>query len=279
MNPAIPKVPKTMQKGTLLKDILGFEAIEHLSANISMVFPEFDSSEFKSVALKGLYLLSLHERGLHIARALRQYLPDKYEDAINILINSFTPPNLKTEGLGLQVLFYHPHSFFIAQYGVDKIHNNGEDPFDISMRAIYELTKRSTSEFCIRPFIIQQQDRTIKKLKEWVSDPDPHVRRLCSEGTRSRLPWSKRIPSFINDPSPVLPILESLKNDSSLYVRRSVANHLGDIAKDHPEIAFSICERWLPKATKELRWVIRHALRYPAKKGNLKALNIRKAAA
>jgi 3-methyladenine DNA glycosylase AlkC len=108
-----------------------------------------------------------------------------------------------------------------------------------------------------------------------VSDPDPHVRRLCSEGTRPRLPWAPRIPSFIKDPTPVLSILEDLKDDENLYVRRSVANHLGDIAKDHPEVVFSICERWLVDATKEVKWLIRHALRYPAKKQNKRAIQIR----
>jgi len=126
--------------------------------------------------------------------------------------------------------------------------------------------------------VAQDQERTLTRINEWVFDPDPHVRRLCSEGTRLRLPWAPRIPAFINDPSPVLSILEALKDDKVLYVRRSVANHLGDIAKDHPEIVFAICEQWLIDATKDVKWLIRHALRYPAKKQNKIALQIRAAA-
>lgn len=278
MQPTIPKAPNTIQKGTPLKEMLGSESVGYLANNILMVFPSFDASGFKSTALTGIDPLTLHERGLHIATALRQYLPNKYEHAIEIIINSLTPPSSSTEVPSLGFLFYHPHSFFISQYGVDAAHNEGEDPFDISMNAIYELTKRSTSEFCIRPFIIKHQDRTLKRIEEWVLDPNPHVRRLCSEGTRPRLPWATRIPSFIDNPLPVLPILESLKNDESLYVRRSVANHLGDIAKDHLELVFDICQKWLPDASKELKWVIRHALRYPAKKGNAKAIKIRQTA-
>ncbi len=140
---------------------------------------------------------------------------------------------------------------------------------------MYELTKRFTSEYAIRPFLIAQQERTLAQLMQWQSDPDPHVRRLCSEGTRPRLPWAMRIPQFIQDPSPVLPILEALKHDPSLYVRRSVANHLGDIAKDHPELALTLCERYLKSANNDLRWLIRHALRHPAKKGNPSALALR----
>lgn len=146
------------------------------------------------------------------------------------------------------------------------------------MTAQYELTKRFTAEFSIRPFLIHQQDRTLQQLKDWVTDPDPHVRRLSTEGTRPRLPWARRIPAFIKDPSPALSILEALKDDSSLYVRSSVANHLGDIAKDHPDLVFDICKGWLKDASKERKWLIRHAVRHPAKKEHPKALELRKKA-
>ena len=274
----IPEAPKSIQKGVPLKNVLGLEAIDCLAQNISYVYPEFNAQEFKAIAIDNLEPLGINDRGLHIARALRKYLPKKYKNAINIILASLTPPNTETEGLGLAVLFYHPHSYFIAEYGLDEKYNEGEDPFEISMKAQYELTKRSTSEFSIRPFLNQCQERTLSRIKEWVFDPDPHVRRLCSEGTRPRLPWAPRIPAFINDPSPVLLILEALKNDEVPYVCRSVANHLGDIAKDHPEIVFGICERWLIDATKDVKWVIRHALRHPAKKQNKMALQIRAAA-
>lgn len=115
-------------------------------------------------------------------------------------------------------------------------------------------------------------------LNSWAADPDPRVRRLCSEGTRPRLPWGLRIPSLIANPQPVLPLLERLKDDPSLYVRRSVANHLGDIAKDHPEWVFQLCDRWLSGASNDRKWLIRHALRYPAKQGNAAALAIRASA-
>jgi len=274
----IPGAPKSIQKGVPLKNVLGLEAVNCLAQNILHVYPEFSAQEFKTTAIDSLEPLGINARGLHIARALRKYLPKKYKNAITIILASLTPPNTETEGLGLAVLFYHPHSYFIAEYGLDEEYNEGEDPFEISMQAQYELTKRSTSEFSIRPFLIKYQERTLARIEEWVSDPDPHVRRLCSEGTRPRLPWAPRIPAFIHDPSPALPILEALKDDKVLYVRRSVANHLGDIAKDHPEIVFSICERWLIDATQEVKWLIRHALRHPAKKQNKTALQIRAAA-
>ena len=274
----IPDAPKSIQKGVPLKNVLGIEAVDCLAQNILHVYPEFNAQEFKKAVIDNLEPLGINDRGLHIAKTLRKHLPKKYEKAVNVILASLTPPNIETEGLGLAVLFYHPHSYFVAEYGLDEKYNEGEDPFEISMKAQYELTKRSTSEFSIRPFLIQDQERTLTRINEWVFDPDPHVRRLCSEGTRPRLPWAPGIPAFINDPSPVLSILEVLKDDKVLYVRRSVANHLGDIAKDHPEIVFGICEQWLIDATKEVKWLIRHALRYPAKKQNKIALQIRAAA-
>jgi 3-methyladenine DNA glycosylase AlkC len=276
--PHIPAAPNSIQKGTPLKYILGSEAIDCLAHNILAVYPQFDERAFRRVSLAGLEPLGIMGRGQHLARALRPCLPDKYEKAIEILLASLTPPQAKTEGLGLAVLFYLPYSCFVSSYGLDPNHNGGEDPFEISMKAQYELTKRSTSEFSIRPFLIQQQDRTLSRLMDWIADSDPHIRRLCSEGTRPRLPWAPRIPAFIENPTPALPILEALKNDQSLYVRRSVANHLGDIAKNHPEMVFDICERWLNGASKEVKWLIRHALRHPAKKENRTAIRLRGAA-
>lgn len=276
--PRIPSAPNSIQKGIPLKQLLGSEAVDCLVRNILLVHPQFDEESFRRVALAGLEPLGILQRGQHLARALRQCLPDKYATAIEILLASLTPPLIRTDDLGLAVFFYLPHVCFVAEYGLDPRENGGHDPFEISMQAQYELTKRFSAEFSIRPFLIHQQKITLSRLLEWTSDPDPHVRRLCSEGTRPRLPWATRIPAFIANPDPVFPILEALKNDECLYVRRSVANHLGDIAKDHPEKVFATCERWLRGASTEVKWLIRHALRHPAKKGNTTALQLRVAA-
>ncbi len=276
--PRIPIAPKSIQKGIPLKHLLGSEAIDCLAHNILLTHPRFDEALFRRVALEGLEPLGILGRGLHLARALRQCLPEKYEKAIEILLASLTPPLIRTDDLGLAVFFYLPHVCFVAEYGLEPTGNDGHDPFEISMRAQYELTKRFSAEFSMRPFLIQQQERTLSRLLEWTSNPDPHVRRLCSEGTRPRLPWATRIPAFIGNPDPVLPILEALRHDQNLYVRRSVANHLGDIAKDHPEKVFAICERWLTGASSEVKWLIRHALRHLVKKGDSTAIQLRAAA-
>lgn len=274
----IPVAPRSIQKDNPIKFLLDTEAVDCLAHNIGLVHSAFDGHSFKSLALTNIAALGIMDRSAHIAAALKATLPAKFSEATDILLSTLTPPNVHTERLGLSVFFYLPHTRFIADYGRDPQHNAGEDPFDTAMRAQYELTRRFTAEFSIRPFLMHDFERTLNQLTLWLNDADPHVRRLCSEGCRPRLPWGARIPQLIKDPRPTLPILEALKNDPSLYVRRSVANHLGDIAKDHPALAFEVCERWLTNADKDLKWVIRHAVRHPAKQGNAQARAIRLAA-
>jgi len=271
----LPAAPHSIQKGIPLKLVLDKPAVIQLGKNLKIVSNGFNHTGFVKTVMEDIEPLALKDRGVLIAKVLREYLPNNYSRAITILLNSLTPPLKQTDNLGLSGLFYMPHVSFVALYGLDKKYNNNIDPFDTSMNAQYELTKRFSSEFSIRTFIIDQPERTFEILYKWMNDPDPHVRRLCSEGTRPRLPWAQKISSLVMDPSPSLIILEKLKDDIDLYVRRSVANHVGDIAKDNLEIALELCEGWLPNSVNELKWVVRHALRHPAKKGNTVALRIR----
>ena len=274
----LPETPNTIQKGVPLKLVLDKAAVTQLASNLKLVHSQFKNEAFVEEVLSEIVDLSLKERGAHIAVAMKRYLPGCYSDAINIILSSLTPPIADTSKLGLSGMFYLPHVSFVDKFGLDKEYNNNKDPFEVSMHAQYELTQRFSSEFSIRRFIIEQPERTFAVLYHWMNDPDPHVRRLCSEGSRPRLPWATKIAFLVEDPSPSIPILEKLKNDEDLYVRRSVANHVGDIAKDHLDIALELCENWLTNASKELKWVIRHALRHPAKKGNKEALFLREKA-
>ena len=274
----LPAAPGSIQRGSTLKDLLDREAIDCLAHNVARVYPAFDATSFQRSAHDSLEPLEILQRGHHLARVLREHLPRRYRDAVEILLLSLTPPLIETTELGLGGFFYLPHVFFVADYGLDANGNDGEDPFEASMRAQYEITRRFSAEFSMRPFLIHRPARTLERLQAWTHDPDPHVRRLCSEGARPRLPWAVRIPAFIKDPTPVLPILEALKDDPDLYVRRSVANHVGDIAKDHLELALALCTRWLSGASAGRKWVIRHALRHPAKKGIPAAMQLRQQA-
>ena len=270
--------PSTIQHGVPLKELMDRKLVSLIGQSLVNVVPNFDVRQFQNRAVRGLDKLELKERASQIAQAMAEQLPAAFDEVMPLLIKSFGPALQTTEGNGLSVFFYLPHAQFIAEYGVKS--------FESGMRANYELTQRFTAEFSVRPFLIEHRSKCLKRLSRWIKDSNPHVRRLVSEGTRPRLPWAMRLPEFQQDPQLSLPLLNALKDDSELYVRRSVANHLGDIAKDHLDVVFDVCEQWLEEVDdagdsrgENRRWIIRHALRHPAKKESERALEIRAAAA
>ena len=231
---------------------------------IARVEPRFPVEAFLAEALDGFEDLELTPRARHLADALASQLPADDERAVDILTRSLGPPIEADELTGIDAFLYLPHVFFVAEHGLGH--------WEASMRAQYELTQRFTAEYSIRAFIDHEPGRTLDRLREWTTDPSPHVRRLVSEGTRPRLPWAPRLARFIDDPAPVVELLERLKDDPALYVRRSVANNLNDIGKDHPVVLVATCRRWSANATDDRRWVIRHALRTAVKRGDRDAL-------
>ena len=270
--------PSTIQHGLPLKELMGRKLVALIAESLAQVLPEFDVKRFQARACRGLNKLELKGRALSIAHAMAEQMPSDFDALAPLLIESFGPTLQATQGNGLAPFFYFPHAHLIAAYGVSS--------FESGMKANYEITTRFTAEFSIRPFLIEHRSKCLKLLKRWAKDSNPHVRRRVSEGTRPRLPWAMRLPEFQANPQLSLPLLDLLKDDAELYVRRSVANHLGDIAKDHLEMAFDVCEAWLDEVagadiatTENRRWIVRHAVRHPAKKENLRALKIRAMAA
>ena len=249
-----------------LKNAFGPAVPKRLAETIVPVFPGFPTRAFLKEVLDGYEPLALLDRGRHIAGALARHLPQDFEAAADILVASLGPRLERTENNGMAPFFYLPHSMFVSTHGLDH--------FEPSMRALYELTQRFTAEMAIRPFIVKDSKRTLERLREWSSDPNVHVRRLVSEGTRPRLPWAMRLPEFQRDPKPVIALLQLLKDDAELYVRRSVANNLNDIGKDHPDILTNVATNWLAKASPERAWIVRHALRSAIKRGEAGALAV-----
>jgi len=247
-----------------LKDQFGPDVPMLIGREILAVCPQFDIDAFVRDSLEGYEALELKQRAQQVAQVLALYLPADFEAAVDTLIASLGSPLSNTEGNGMSPFCYWPHGIFVAEHGLDH--------FEAAMRAQYELTQRFTAEFSIRPFLEKDQERTLARLREWAFDPNPHVRRLVSEGTRPRLPWASRLRDFQRDPEPVLALLELLKDDPSLYVRRSVANNLNDIGKDHPETLIKTAQSWMVGASPERQWIVRHALRSAIKRGEAGAL-------
>ena len=242
-------------------------AIPRAIANmVQAVYPAFPQKQFLRDALDGYEALELMPRGHHLAHVLRRHLPEDFEQAIGILLASVDAPHGEGIGGSMAAFLYLPHTALVAHYGLAH--------FETSMRAQHVLTQRFTAEFSIRPFLMQHEAATLTRLRQWTDDPSEHVRRLVSEGTRPRLPWAPRLPAFQRDPAPVLALLERLKDDPALYVRRSVANNLNDIGKDHPEVLTRTTQQWLQGASVERQWIVRHALRTAIKRGEPGALAV-----
>jgi len=227
-----------------LKNLYNEPFFKSLNAAMYQAYPEFDAQKFNALIFdENWEAKELKQRMRHITESLHRCLPD-YEQAI---------PILKATSSQFSNTFTH---MFFPEYA----ELYGMKHYDISMDALEHFTQYSSSEFAIRPFIIKYPKETMQYMQVWANHENEHVRRLASEGCRPRLPWAMQLPAFVQEPSPVLTILEQLKHDESLYVRRSVANNLNDIAKDHPQIVCDTAKRWLGNNS-DTDWLVKHACR------------------
>lgn len=256
------------------KNFFGPEPIRDLARHLSRVSPTFPESDFLSHALEGLDELELKQRSTQITDALIRFLPSDYHQATQVLLDSLHPET----SFGINEMEETRTELGVAGWMVmpmaDLVSRRGMDDIDFSLEALRQMTMRSSSEFAIRAFLDQRPDTTLKTLHRWSQDPNEHVRRLVSEGSRPRLPWGMRLTGFVKDPSPVMELLEKLKDDPSEYVRRSVANNLNDIAKDHPKLVTALAQDWMRNASTDRARLIRHALRSLVKAGDTEALAV-----
>lgn len=237
-----------------------------MAENFQKQWPEFNSQGFVESASKHLHTLELKERSEQIMHAMVEYLPSDFAKAGGIILASLSPAldgdifGITSDDKGLAGWVIMPISHYIGLHG--------HAHFDLSMCLLKECTKRFSSEFGIRFFLLKLPEQTLSTMKTWAIDENRHVRRLASEGVRPRLPWTMQLPAFINDPAPVIELLDILKDDDDAYVRRSVANNLNDIAKDHPELVANIAKKWMSNASEHRKRLIRHACRTLIKQGN-----------
>jgi 3-methyladenine DNA glycosylase AlkC len=251
-----------------LKRFFSPSLVRRLAADLVRAHPAFPARPFVERATAGLARMGLLDRGRHIARALAECLPKTYPEAVAVLLRSLGPEHATDElvGAGMAPFFYLPHTLYVAEHGLEH--------FDLSMQAQYELTKRFSAEGSIRPYIAKFPERTFAILRGWAGDPNAHVRRLVSEGTRLRLPWAQRVDWLDQHPERVLQLLELLKDDPSPMVRRSVANNLNDLGKIRPDLLARTCGAWLKEAPPERRELVEHALRSAVKRGEPGALGL-----
>ena len=246
-----------------LKDVYTRAFFEQFLGAFQEVHPSLDKASFLAKIFTPSWRnLELKARISHIAEVMQHFLPADFKLAAPILIQLCK--QLKSDGIkgGYEHLF-------IPEY----IEKQGLSEEKIALNCIEKVTQFVSCEFAIRPFIAQHQEPVLNQLLKWSKNPDENVRRLASEGCRPRLPWSPALVEFKNDPSPILPILENLKADSSLYVKKSVANNLNDISKDHPELFLQLAKKWIGK-NEHSDWIVKHAARTLLKDGNAEAMQL-----
>jgi 3-methyladenine DNA glycosylase AlkC len=249
------------------KHFLNPALVRQTAAHLSRAWPGFDKARFIRQACAGLDDLELKARTMQICAALQATLPADFTQAAEVIEAALAPApagddpaaqaTMQDDGLRGWVLW--PVGEFVAQRGLAHPER--------ALACLHALTQRFTAEFAVRPFIVAHPALAFATLARWCSDDSAHVRRLASEGSRPRLPWGLRLQALVADAAPTLPILRALQDDPSAYVRRSVANHLNDIAKDHPALVCAWVEAHLPDASPERTALLRHASRTLIKQG------------
>ncbi|MER2490951.1 DNA alkylation repair protein [Catenovulum sediminis] len=259
------------------KNVFNIKLIEQLARQIKRQDENFNEAGFVSIAAHNLERLELKQRSQQIYQALLQTLPDDYPTACQILLNTLAPVDETSEEIhfttadnGMRGWAIMPMADFVALKGLDNI--------EYALSVLREMTKRFSAEFAIRYLIEKNPTKVLDVLDVWLqndtSQINTHVRRLISEGTRPRLPWGIRLSCFITQPELTLTLLEKLKDDPSEYVRRSVANHLNDISKDHPDLVIKVMQSWMKDANADRQKLIKHAARSLIKNGYQPALRV-----
>ncbi len=255
-------VGKEIHMPDLLKNMYNQESLRNLAVDLQSAYKPFHVEDFlKSTMDETWDSLELKDRVHQITVNLGKYLPQDYKTAIGIIDKVVMNYGSWLEGFG----FFFPT--FVEIYGQDEVN------WEISINALERYTPYASAEFAVRPFIMKHEERMMAQMYAWSKHENEHVRRLSSEGCRPQLPWAQVLPKYKKDPSPVLPILEQLKNDPSLSVRKSVANNLNDISKTHPDLVAKLAKEWYGK-TEYTDWIVKHGCRTLLKKGNREVLAI-----
>jgi 3-methyladenine DNA glycosylase AlkC len=250
-----------MENENAFKNWINPAVVKKIAHLFHGVYPAFSERNFLNISTQ-LKELELKGRVLVLTKGLRRELPVKFTEAAKIIKKVLMQKQLK----GFELW---PLSEYISQFGLDH--------FDESIELMYLLTQQFTSEFAIRPFLQKDPERVLKQFSTWLKDENVHIRRWISEGSRPLLPWGGKIQSFIERPA-TIHLLDALKYDEELYVRKSVANHLNDITKHHPELVLETLKKWIKSSPEQhldkIHWIKKHALRTLIKQGHTKALGL-----
>ena len=241
-----------------------------IGEKIQRIYPEFDVSAFVSDVRTEMQGQTIYNVTNAIGRVLRQHLPQDYADALAILmafVESEAPPEPTQNPTPEVETSLRPISHFISLYGLAD--------FDASLDAFCRLAKHRCSRGGdIRAFIIEDADRCFERFGEWVTDKNANLRLFVAASLCTRGTWQKWLRPFIEDPQPILALLETLKDDPDVRVREHVATDMRDIIKDYPEAGYATLERWRQDGKPETQKILKQALKYQMKIGDARAFKL-----
>lgn len=256
------------------KNMYNEQFFDRFTKDLKLVIKDFDAREFVSQIMDNEWEnRELKQRCMHITTILRKFLPADYKEAIAKILELLdyvknTQPDfskIDDTKFGLTLEYGLVLDNYVEQYGLDD--------YETSVKAIEKITQFTSCEFSVHPFIIKYPDEMMQQMLVWSKHEHWGVRRLASEGCRPRLPWAMALPNLKENPAPIIPILENLKNDPARFVRLSVANNLNDIAKDNPQTVIDLVKRWQGES-KEVDWIIKHGCRTLLKQGNQEMMEL-----
>jgi 3-methyladenine DNA glycosylase AlkC len=242
-----------MAKKYSITDLFGANLGKILADKILQIYPEFNSNSFIHEVDRLVEDKRYTDRIGVIAEQLKLHLPGDYEKALRILIKILGDENPHQSGMFTNYYWVMPIGRYISEYGLNHFEN--------SIKGIQEITKRNTGEYAIRPFIKKYPEQTLVVMESWAKSSNFHLRRLASEGLRPKLPWAPKLETFVHNPAPVFHILNILKEDKILFVKKSVANHLTDWLKVNRDAAVSLIEEWKRSDNEDTKWIIKRATR------------------
>lgn len=256
------------------KNMYNKQFFDLFTKDLRLVIDDFDAHGFVSQIMDDEWEgRELKQRWIHITSILKKFLPADYKEAIAKILELLdhvksTRPDFSViddTKFGLMLEYGVILNNYVEQYGLDD--------YETSVKAIEKITQFTSCEFVTHPFIIKYPDEMMQQMLVWSKHEHWGVRRLASEGCRPRLPWAMALPNLKENPAPIIPILENLKNDPARFVRLSVANNLNDIAKDNPQTVIDLVKRWQGES-KEVDWIIKHGSRTLLKQGNQEMMEL-----
>jgi len=244
-----------------LKDWYDTEFAKMLSGKLVSVFTDFDVKAFVAAYEKGHQNFELKGRVKYLADLLYNHLPFDIYRSLDILSRILGDENPNETGMFTEFYWLMPVASYVEVYG--------QQAPEASLHFIEELTKRHTGEFAIRPFITNHTDITLQHINRWAISKNFHLRRLAVEGLRPRLPWASKLTLFINNPEPVFSVIEKMKDERVMFVKKSVGNLLNDYLKENEEPTMALLNKWYDTNNADTLWIIKHALRNKTKKSGL----------